>query len=81
MKKRITSCVIAIALAISMISTNAFVVDTKAVSRADVIENVVDGLKKDVEKFHRTHIRDKSGSRIVINEDYKEPKRTKKRGF
>ena len=80
MKKRITSCVIAIALAISMISTNAFVVDTKAVSRADVIENVVDGLKKDVEKFHRTHIRDKSGSRIVINEDYKEPKRSKKRG-
>ncbi|MBP5773270.1 MAG: hypothetical protein J6W35_04300 [Eubacterium sp.] len=77
MKKKLLSCVIVLSLALSMISTNAFVVDTRALSRADVIENVVDGLKKDVEKFHRTHTRDKSGNRMIINEDYKAPKKSK----
>ncbi len=78
MKKRIISCAVAIVLAISIITTNAFVVDTKALSRAEIIENVVDGIKNDVEKFHRTHTRDKSGNRMIINEDYSAPKRAKK---
>ncbi len=62
-----------------MVSSSAFVVDTKAVTSAQKIDKIVDGLKDSVEKFHRTHIKDDDGNRTVIDEDYKKVRKSKKR--
>ena len=78
MKKRITSIVIVLTLAVSMITTNAFVVNTKAVSRDEILDSIVDGIKKDTEEYHRTHIKGKNGSRTIIDNNYKKVKKAKK---
>lgn len=79
MKKRILSLSVVLCLALTMIFTNAFVVDTKAVSSEKNIAKIVDGLGDSVKEFHRTHIIENDGSRTVINNDYKAKKRAKKR--
>ena len=78
MKKKITSIVIVLTLAVSMITTNAFVVNTKAVSRDEILDSIVDGIKKDTEEYHRTHIKGKNGSRTIIDNNYKKVKKAKK---
>ena len=75
MKKRIVSILIVFALAISMVCTNAFVVNTKAVSSEKKIEEMVEGVKDSVRDYHKTHIIKDDGSRIVINPKYKNKKR------
>ena len=78
MRKRIVSLVTIFAIAISMISTSAFVTDTKAVTRAQEIDKIVDGIEKDVKEYHSTHIKDKNGNRTVIDNNYKSIKKGKK---
>ena len=78
MKKRIVSLVTIFALALSVISTSAFVTDAKAVSRAEEIDKIVDGIEKDVKEYHKTHIKGKNGSRTVINNNFKATKKVKK---
>ena len=79
MKKRIITIIIVFALANSMVFTNAFVVNTKAVSSVKKIANIVEGLEDSVDDFHKTHIRGKDGSRTVIDTDYKKIKSRKKK--
>ncbi|MCR5429882.1 MAG: hypothetical protein K6E58_01435 [Eubacterium sp.] len=79
MKKRIITILIVFALANSMVFTNAFVVNTKAVSSEKKIANIVEGLEDSVDDFHKTHIRGKDGSRTVIDTDYKKIKSRKKK--
>lgn len=80
MKKRIITILIVFALANSMAFTNAFVVNTKAVSSEQRIAKIVDGLKDSVNNYHRTHIKDDDGNRTIIDEDYKQVhKKNKKR--
>ena len=80
MKKRITSILVILTLALSMICTNAFVVNTKAVPNEKKISKIVDGLKDSVDNYHKTHIKNKDGSRTVLTEDVKKTKSGKKKG-
>lgn len=79
MKKRLLSLAIVFALTITMAGTNAFVVNTKAVSNEKKISQIVDGLKDSVDDYHKTHIKNDDGSKTVIDNDYKPVSKKKSR--
>lgn len=78
-KKRLLSIVIVSVLVISMVGSNAFVVNTKALSREKIISEFVDGAAEGVKQFKKTHIKNSDGSKTVISEKYKKKRGTKKK--
>ena len=73
MKKRIVSILVLLVLASSIVCSQAFVVDTKAVPSADGISKMIDGIKESAKEFKRTHIINEDGSRTELDK-YKKPK-------
>ena len=79
MKRRIISFIVVFALASTIVCSQAFVVDTKAVSDGMTVSEMADAIKDGVEHFDETHIKNDDGSRTQITENFKKIKNTKKR--
>lgn len=78
-KKRLLSIVLVSVIAMSMVFSNAFVVDTKALSRKKIISKVVDAALEGAKQFNKTHIKNSDGSRTIISKKYKKTRGIKKK--
>lgn len=76
--KKLLSLVVVFALAITMLNTSAFVVDTKAVSSKEDTEKIASAIEKSVNEYYKTHKMDKNGNINVKDEYYKNTKSIKK---
>ena len=79
MKRRVISLLVVFVLASTILSSKAFVVDTKAVSDDKIQSEIINALKESVKRHDQTHIKNDDGSRTVINENYKKTRAAKKR--
>ena len=79
MKRRIISFIVVFVMASIIVCSQAFVVDTKAVSDGMTVAEMADAIKDGVKHFRKKHIKNDDGSRTLITENFKKTKKTKKR--